>query len=430
MPRSRRALLKLGGIALTAVPTAGCSTADDRETTVDGRTSTATSTASPTATPTDPSTATPASDPTDARSWLPAPAAVGTDHYTATSASIQPIQELSSKLGEGAARTFTGAYRVPGIDEWAQVRTVHEVAGLGTVTIATFDRATVEDALRSALFDPTERTYRGYTVFEGRGAVAAVGDGAVVTTGLLTGPADDGPRTVDAFVDAAAGTGRRYVEASTDFDLLVRAIGPSQVFRARTHDGGGLPGAVADGIAYYLGSRTSRVELLVVFEPGSADEGVLAEWARGASVFRGREPTTEVSGRVVTAGATLPTADIAAFTGRFPGTGPRSGPVPQASFAFEYEETGDDRGLLTITHDGGDAIPSEELFVRGIGFADVAGADQTSAGPWGGTTSDGAVAAGDAVVVGVASDYEIRLVWQSADGNGSAALVEDEGPDT
>ena len=47
---------------------------------------------------------------------------------------------------------------------------------------------------------------------------------------------------------------------------------------------------------------------------------------------------------------------------------------PQASFSFDYEETDSDSsdsvGFTTISHDGGDTIQNNELYVRGDGFHD------------------------------------------------------------
>lgn len=107
--------------------------------------------------------------------------------------------------------------------------------------------------------------------------------------------------------------------------------------------------------------------------------------------------------------------------------------APQAVFSFDYEETKGDRGTLTITHEGGDNIKRSELYVRGEGFAAVPTVDMTSGGQWAGTTNgtDGGeptVVAGDRVTLGVASDYDISVIWQSESGDTSATLAVNEGP--
>lgn len=93
---------------------------------------------------------------------------------------------------------------------------------------------------------------------------------------------------------------------------------------------------------------------------------------------------------------------------------------PQASFAYDYAERGDGRGVLTVTHDGGDTVRADRLFVEGPGITDVPDADQTEAGPWRGETSEAtvgggqpAVAPGDSVRVGVADDCVVRIVYRT-----------------
>jgi len=137
---------------------------------------------------------------------------------------------------------------------------------------------------------------------------------------------------------------------------------------------------------------------------------------------------------------------------------------PRATFSFEYDELddngpdSDDWGVVKISHNGGDTIQDEELYVRGSGFNasgqldggfDVAvpasgteldeyvydryGAelDMTQAGTWNGTKSgdDSAVVAGDFVHVYVASDYELDVAFESAEGQTSVTLQDDGGPD-
>jgi FlaG/FlaF family flagellin (archaellin) len=137
---------------------------------------------------------------------------------------------------------------------------------------------------------------------------------------------------------------------------------------------------------------------------------------------------------------------------------------PRATFSFEYDEVdgngpdSDDWGVVKISHNGGDTIRDQELYVRGSGFNasgeldggfDVAvpaggveldeyvldryGAeiDMTEAGPWNGTKSgdNSGVTAGDFVYVYAASDYELDVVFESEEGQTSVTLQEDGGPD-
>jgi hypothetical protein len=460
MPRSRRALLRTSGTALAALAVAGClggdapatdapestptdtptdsptATATPTSTATDTATSTETVTESPTDTPTDTPAGTPPGAPTDYPDWLPAPSAVGRDHYAITSLAVRSLHDLQDEFADGAGEQFTGEFPIPGVDTWGSVLTLHQVARGATVTRTDLSRETVESGISDADVAFTEAgTYRGFTTFDADGqAYAAVGDAlggtAVVMSGVFGSPANP-QRFVEATVGAHEGVTEHYTAASADFDRLVRAVGPAHLFRARTHEPGeGLDGSVAAAFAYYLDSEESEVRTPVVFPGGSVDESVVAEWAADADIFRDQSPATSVDGRVVTAEATLATGDIARFTGSFPGEGIDQ-TAPTAAFSFEYEETGDAEGTLSITHDGGDSIPVAELYVRGSGFAAVDGVDQTKPGQWRGTASgdENAVVAGDAVEVGVTSDYEISVVWESADEQAAATLASGQGPD-
>lgn len=90
--------------------------------------------------------------------------------------------------------------------------------------------------------------------------------------------------------------------------------------------------------------------------------------------------------------------------------------TPQAAFDLEFEN-----GELVIVHVGGDAIPADELYVRGEGI------DPT--GAWheldDGTDGTETVQAGDSTTVGAESEYSVALVWD--DGNTSAVLAQASG---
>jgi len=125
---------------------------------------------------------------------------------------------------------------------------------------------------------------------------------------------------------------------------------------------------------------------------------------------------------------------------------------PQASFSFEYETTvenssGADEGYTTISHDGGDTIQNNELFIRGSGIhksndpgnqypgngdGTLSAINISSTGSWpaeAGSGDDSAVVSGDFVYVNVRSDYEIDVVYQSQEGQSSSTLSSDGGPD-
>ena len=106
---------------------------------------------------------------------------------------------------------------------------------------------------------------------------------------------------------------------------------------------------------------------------------------------------------------------------------------PQASFSFDYNKTGTN---VTITHDGGDSIAANELYVRGSGF----GTDHATGGPnaingsenWteaGAYTASTDIVAGNFVIVPAESNYDIRVVYEPIEGGSSATLAQNTGPD-
>ncbi|EMA01068.1 flagellin N-terminal-like domain-containing protein [Haloarcula vallismortis] len=105
--------------------------------------------------------------------------------------------------------------------------------------------------------------------------------------------------------------------------------------------------------------------------------------------------------------------------------------TPQASFSWDYDGSSSP-GELTITHDGGDPIEAQELFVRGdFGSGSVSSSgswdsvDTTSPSP--GTTSE--ISAGQSITVDAGSGYDLRVVYEPIEGDTSATLAQDTGPD-
>jgi flagellin-like protein len=122
--------------------------------------------------------------------------------------------------------------------------------------------------------------------------------------------------------------------------------------------------------------------------------------------------------------------------------------TPQASFTFDFtEDTGGSEDYLTITHDGGDTIQGNEVYLRGSNFggtdattysnvdasdAFVTSGDETWADAGDMSTTKGdesAIAAGDSIVTSAGTDYDVRVVWQPGSGDQSATLGQDTGPD-
>ncbi|MFU1782401.1 type IV pilin [Haloarcula japonica] len=103
--------------------------------------------------------------------------------------------------------------------------------------------------------------------------------------------------------------------------------------------------------------------------------------------------------------------------------------TPQASFSWEYDSSGPE---VTITHDGGDTIAGDELYVRGSLNSNGDSIDDTWKSQSGGTTE---VTAGNSITVdtysgsNIDSEYDLRVVYQTTEGDTSATLSQNTGPD-
>lgn len=191
--------------------------------------------------------------------------------------------------------------------------------------------------------------------------------------------------------------------------------------------------ALTQGLRAVAGSATAgdagSGEMVVRCYYGSSDAaGSRAETLRGAiGTAKSRAgdvtpPETEVAtdGSAVVLTVTGDPKQVAdefglAGSGSASGGGSASSEVPQAAFSFDYGSS----GSLTITHDGGDNIPGDQLrIVAGDGSPDRVWSS-------GGET----VSAGRSVTVQVDAADTVRMVWVAADGNASATLALWNGPE-
>ena len=107
--------------------------------------------------------------------------------------------------------------------------------------------------------------------------------------------------------------------------------------------------------------------------------------------------------------------------------------TPQASFSWDYSENSTHSspdGNVTITHDGGDSIQAQELYIRG----DFDSGSDTTSGSWdtydgASVSSDSDVTAGQTINPGVGSGYDLRVIYETQEGDTSATLAQDTGPD-
>ncbi|MBX0347049.1 type IV pilin [Haloarcula pellucida] len=113
--------------------------------------------------------------------------------------------------------------------------------------------------------------------------------------------------------------------------------------------------------------------------------------------------------------------------------------TPQASFAFDYDGDANTYsgtgGVLTVTHDGGDTIQGNSLYLRGSGWisANTGGPrvylqDGNETQNWNDAEGTTEVSAGSSITSALNNDYEVRVVYEPPEGDQSATLAEDSGP--
>jgi flagellin-like protein len=113
-----------------------------------------------------------------------------------------------------------------------------------------------------------------------------------------------------------------------------------------------------------------------------------------------------------------------------------SNTAPQASFGFDWDGEGgsDEAADLTISHDGGDSVQANRMYIRGDPGSPSSGTVSTLSKTWGDYNSNGIsgqtqVSAGNRAKVSVGPTAEIDVVWQSGGGQDSATLGDWQGPD-
>ncbi|WP_424019033.1 hypothetical protein ACOZ4N_06060 [Halorientalis pallida] len=258
-----------------------------------------------------------------------------------------------------------------------------------------------------------ERTYGGRTLYlpdsDDTGAVVASLDGGRYALGGL-GAVRDAIDVERGETDPVGGTVRTQYEATRDALVRFGATVPSAV---RVTPSGEALSNVTAAHGSITGGESSQLRVNAATAGGTNSvastlrariDEIGADIAANPQVDANR-----VLGEVVDATTVETDGSTVA--------------VPLASFSFDYDEA---TQVGTISHDGGDAIPASNLYIRGTGFTDTEGAELVGPGTWP-SGSDGRVEAGDQVTVGLQSGATIRIVFEGDEN--TATLASFTGPD-
>lgn len=427
MDQTRRALLRTTALA-AAAGLAGCNgDGDSTDTATDGPATGETATSGTrTTTETVTDTATPADDlGVTVGQWFPPPSVAEQDDYAFVTLHPKLMAEYGDALPDARTANLDTDIALAGFDAVRSLRGLHQT-GIGlTVYDGPFDRAALESQLTEAGFS-SDGSYQGFDVFSADARrVVGIGDRRVATVDLRRMQVSvDAGTVLQAAIDADGGAGERYRSTDDDVAALLSALGTGHVINCQP-DSTALAddAAVGQGGRWRLGSDVTSVAVAMVFESADAtDPETVASWADAAGPFGEAPASVSTDGRVVLAEAEVPTGDLGPFQISTTGGG-----QPQVALNFDYDS---DAGTVTVTHRGGDAVPADLLELRGNGFTDREGADQTSPGTWAGTASgeEGTVVAGDSVVVGVTPAYQLLVLYTPEEGSG-VALGSDNGPE-
>ncbi|TSD08943.1 hypothetical protein DP107_17570 [Haloglomus irregulare] len=251
-------------------------------------------------------------------------------------------------------------------------------------------------------------------------AVATVAD---VAPDLAETAAGRLPSAPEALATTESGLG-----ALTDADVHATTVAPAI---------GGVD-ALAVGVDFAARGPVVRARVVGV-DGAPARDGALAALSRAGLPVAGLEPLAVRDGDALALYAGVPdrgdeqpvllalvlvvlAAVVGAFVLGIGGSASAGGSssdrrteAPQVSFSFEYDA---DVERVTVTHDGGDSVPAEELqlaYESGGGITVDTWVDER----------DDTVTAGDSFTTEstVDSGGTVRVVWQNSDGSGAATLA-------
>lgn len=358
-------------------------------------------------------------------SWTPSPAALGLDGgYEVGSFEPAEIVSYSESLPSAVTDGPTTSVQIDGLGDYTDQRRGILISDGIAALFGPHETDTVQGYLTDRGLE-RQRTVNSVDIyaFGSQDWQDAFGIASDVFVRAGTRGSNLGVDAVEA-VAAMARDDERLPTAVPDIGtaLALAAPGESVLVRSNTPEIASVDGASAEGYSWRLG--TDRTTVSAAFVGDAVGTDAVQSWASESERF-GAPSVAATDGSAVTATASVPTGEVGSLEPNWETKSAQ--PAPQVEWQATYDA---DAGRVTIQHRAGDNIDASDLYVRGSGFTDADGADQTAAGPWQGETNDnGRIVAGSTVAVGVTSSYNTRLVYEFPDSDRVATLFSNRGPD-
>lgn len=300
------------------------------------------------------------------------------------------------------------------------------------VTVGRFDSQTILEAFRESQVEGElveDGTYHEYDLYSDTGAAN------IAVFGLRNGIAAlaTSRETFELGIDARRGDASRLHETDERFRNLDSTLSVSDrvSFNAQDSFGGA---AIANGYDY--APEESTFELVVHHTSSEAASSLADDIETELTDLDLIDPTVSVSGDIVRVSAGEPTDRIdtdspgqslvGAVMGEL-GVGIEDpSEIPQVSFSTDYDPEAD---VLRITHTSGDMFTAGQLRIEGRGSPD-AGATWAELSTEDDVTATTQIGAGStASLQSTHADYDLALVWTSADGEAIRTLATFQGPE-
>lgn len=240
--------------------------------------------------------------------------------------------------------------------------------------------------------------------------------------------AADDEAFIDRMVATKTGGELPYSGALSDLDSR---LPESPLFAASTESPSLFPDDAGIGYAWRFGTDAVTFAMVVEFEDQDAAsradvESATGEWPLGAYDVT----QTRVDGQFAYFSGSIPKAEFDVLAREDPGT---TVAPPEASFGITFdtgsddEWDGDDAERITITHEGGDAIPLDEVVLvyanRPVAQLDRIASTPPGGDEWraGGTWTLSNATAEPAFAIG----KTLLVVWVGPDGDGTHVLARD-----